>query len=834
MEIPELSLLSRSAWALAALLLLTCSTAAFAQFNASDRTFHVPRIDAITIDGDDGDWKDHGLLVYPLLDERGDIPDPEDFSVRLRLGWDSRGLLCLVTVVDDIILENDQDRYLFEKDSVELFLGDAQEREVNYYMTVIAPGMDQLHQVPRTYFFDCRQAARATGESSALKAIVRRSAIPGGYQIEALLPWENLNLEPQAGQVCKFQFYAMDADGDGSLYSAVWYPRHNTHLNMTQSMWQLLLSDSAPQPIVATVRIDGLRVRVIADPSLSGEEVIVRHGDEAVQRGSLRQDHELAIEELWLDNKTFGNTAQSIQVEIAGQPVFAGSIGGAAACLASAMEICQLGFDQYVFTTNEFPKPHVANPIAVEALIGPFVLNARYFDDAFNEVSAPEENGRYGAIVELAPHHGRTSRRFFTLYRAAGSDTALPLPAISLPGGLMFQTGDYVDEAEARLRCINSSESAHTPSQDAEAALADKQWWIGLKRRLYAMEARYGSPDFGPEQLAQAGAPPLREGSAAEAGVEEGLVTEIDRICRTWSDARRRKGHGFSLCIARKGVIFFHQAFGSAADDGPMTVDTPCRLASTTKIFAGALTMMFVDRGLVSLDAPLDQYLPTLTEALRDKPLTLRHLFTHTSGIPGNYGDDLNDLEERIADVYRTLDSPVYHNYGGTGYALAIKALEMVSGTPLQVMAKEHLLGPLGCSDAAAMDDSHRGARGTVSDLAALGQMLVNGGTYGQYRFFGEETWQAMKPHRLTSILGEETDKQWGIGMWYWPNEPHGFSDSQFGHPANSAYLWVDPRRQLVIAYTATQKKMGFYEMACGAEVLAAIDAWLPVSESGD
>src|SRR5437764_1307405 len=90
-------------------------------------------------------------------------------------------------------------------------------------------------------------------------------------------------------------------------------------------------------------------------------------------------------------------------------------------------------------------------------------------------------------------------------------------------------------------------------------------------------------------------------------------------------------------------------AFGKRdlATGAPMTTDTVIRIASMTKAVAGTCAMQFVEQGLLELDSPISSVLPELASIqvldgfdsagkakLRapTRPVTLRHLLTHTSG----------------------------------------------------------------------------------------------------------------------------------------------------------------------------------------------------------
>ena len=106
--------------------------------------------------------------------------------------------------------------------------------------------------------------------------------------------------------------------------------------------------------------------------------------------------------------------------------------------------------------------------------------------------------------------------------------------------------------------------------------------------------------------------------------------------------------------MARNGEILGHEAFGEADPlvGDPMTTDAQFRICSQTKAITSMAAMVLWERGQLGLDDPVSAYLPefadigVLDTLLADstgvysppsRPVTIRHLMTHTSGIP--YGD---------------------------------------------------------------------------------------------------------------------------------------------------------------------------------------------------
>jgi CubicO group peptidase (beta-lactamase class C family) len=137
----------------------------------------------------------------------------------------------------------------------------------------------------------------------------------------------------------------------------------------------------------------------------------------------------------------------------------------------------------------------------------------------------------------------------------------------------------------------------------------------------------------------------------------------------------------------------------------PVDGDTLFQIGSTTKTFTGTLALRLAEMGKLDLDTPIRTYLPDLK--LRDESVasrvTLRHCFTHTSGWAGDYFDDFgmgDDALARyvaaIADLPQQTPLGTLWSYNNSGFALAGRVIEIVTGKTYEEALKELLLDPLG------------------------------------------------------------------------------------------------------------------------------------------
>src|SRR5882757_3811482 len=129
---------------------------------------------------------------------------------------------------------------------------------------------------------------------------------------------------------------------------------------------------------------------------------------------------------------------------------------------------------------------------------------------------------------------------------------------------------------------------------------------------------------------------------------------EIDQVLRQKSDAREIPG--VVAMAANSKEVIYQGAFGKRdlSKNDAMTLDSVFWIASMTKAITAAAAMQLVEQGKLSLDEPIGKVLPDLASPqvlegydangepkLRaaNKPITLRHLMTHTAGFVYNMWD---------------------------------------------------------------------------------------------------------------------------------------------------------------------------------------------------
>jgi methyl acetate hydrolase len=176
--------------------------------------------------------------------------------------------------------------------------------------------------------------------------------------------------------------------------------------------------------------------------------------------------------------------------------------------------------------------------------------------------------------------------------------------------------------------------------------------------------------------------------------------------------------------------VIYQGAFGkrTLGGDQAMTLDTVVWIASMTKAITGAAVMQLVECGSLDLDKPASTWVSDLASVQvlegfdtsgapqtrpPKRPITLRHLLTHTAG----YGYPI--WSEALARYYRVMSLPstgscemaalrvplLFDPGERWGYGINLewagKAVEAVSGKRLSAYLRENLFGPLGMHDTA-------------------------------------------------------------------------------------------------------------------------------------
>jgi CubicO group peptidase (beta-lactamase class C family) len=320
---------------------------------------------------------------------------------------------------------------------------------------------------------------------------------------------------------------------------------------------------------------------------------------------------------------------------------------------------------------------------------------------------------------------------------------------------------------------------------------------------------------------------------------------------------QRRQAAGFVALVARRGQVVFHESYGTRglANSAPMGKDAVFDLASMTKPVTVAAALMLLEEGRITLSDPIGEYLPEFRNPQIEespgvfrpaaRPITVEHLFTHTSGIFDGRTRAEKFESPTLADYMRIIaQKPLRYQPGSTflygdSHDVLGYLVQKVSGMPLDRYVQERILTPLGMKDTwywppeeihnrravlvvNGKDDPESisrvppaaakartfigGASGlysTAADYWRFAQMLANGGEWNGKRILGPKTIAWMAQNHIGEMpsfrapgtrfglgLAVVTDPgatglPYSKGTYYW-------SGSQ------GTLFWIDPAEQVV------------------------------------
>ena len=216
---------------------------------------------------------------------------------------------------------------------------------------------------------------------------------------------------------------------------------------------------------------------------------------------------------------------------------------------------------------------------------------------------------------------------------------------------------------------------------------------------------------------------------------------------------------GAGLLLMRfDGTILLEQYWGE------FDSTTVVPIASATKWLSGTAIMSLVDDGLLDLDLPVGQILPSFAGRPDGMDqMTVRQMFSHSSGLPGGspwVGVKTITLEQAVNGIAANagMNSPpgAEFRYGGASMQVAGRVAEVVSQISWEQLFADRVTTPLGISDTDFLGLGPTtnpriagGAQTSIDSYERVLRMLVDGGTYnGQ---------QILSPDAVATMLSDQT-----------------------------------------------------------------------------
>lgn len=312
---------------------------------------------------------------------------------------------------------------------------------------------------------------------------------------------------------------------------------------------------------------------------------------------------------------------------------------------------------------------------------------------------------------------------------------------------------------------------------------------------------------------------------------------------------------GAVVLVADKDAVLSVDALGYADIKAgkSMQVDSIFWIASQSKSMTAVAVLMLVDEGKISLDDPVEKYLPEfrgqMVVAEQDKqhvllrlpahPPTIREVLSHVSGMPFKSSIEEPTLDGLpLARAVRSYamtplqtEPGTHYQYSNAGINTAARVLEVVSGMKYEDFMQTRLFDPLGMSDTTfwpseeqasrlaksyrpnkdktnleevplvhltspLTDRNHRfpmpagGLFSSAKDTATFCQMLLNGGQWKGRRYLSPESMAELKKKQTPEPLDDNYSLGFALGKGW------------FGHGgAQATHMEINDAKGLVLIW---------------------------------
>jgi CubicO group peptidase (beta-lactamase class C family) len=334
-------------------------------------------------------------------------------------------------------------------------------------------------------------------------------------------------------------------------------------------------------------------------------------------------------------------------------------------------------------------------------------------------------------------------------------------------------------------------------------------------------------------------------------------------------------GAGVVSLVMRHGVVGEFDAVGWQDIEAhkPMRTDSIFQIMSMTKPITAVGVMMLVEEGKLGLHEPVEKYLPefrgqmlvaarnsdgTVLLKKPSRPIVIRDLMTHTSGLPGAPPAGMKELDQKMdhtlaeavlaySQMPLEFEPGTKWQYSNSGIAVLGRLIEVTADEPYERFISERILQPLGMKDSfyfppadktdrIAMVYRHQngklvragaeilggdpslyrkgakypapefGLYSTAEDLSHFYQMMLNGGTYNGRRYLSRQAVDLMREVHTGNIAPAGWIPLGGSGYglaWEVMRDPISqlmmMPAGTYGHDgAFGTKGWIDPKDDLI------------------------------------
>jgi CubicO group peptidase (beta-lactamase class C family) len=361
----------------------------------------------------------------------------------------------------------------------------------------------------------------------------------------------------------------------------------------------------------------------------------------------------------------------------------------------------------------------------------------------------------------------------------------------------------------------------------------------------------------------------------AQAGMDAARLAAVRSEMQRFVD--EKKIAGAVTVIGRRDHLASVEVVGfrDVENKLPMQLDTVFRIASMSKIVTAVAVMLLVEDGKLSVDDPVEKHLPefrgqklitkiegdVVTLGVPERPITIKDLMTHTSGmncgLPAGFADLYNKRNRPLAEaVVAFSQHPLVEppgkiwRYCGPAYDTLGRIVEVAASQPFEAFLEQRLFGPLGMKDTTFHPSAAQRARlaiiygndkdtikraekqgfpaenvvypaasgglySTALDYARLCQMLAGKGMVAGKPLMRADTVAKMASVHFT--YAEKVGFSPGLGMGLGvqvvmtPTEvTAALAPGSFGHGgAFGTQAWIDPKNELYFVLMIQREGFG-------------------------
>jgi CubicO group peptidase (beta-lactamase class C family) len=351
-------------------------------------------------------------------------------------------------------------------------------------------------------------------------------------------------------------------------------------------------------------------------------------------------------------------------------------------------------------------------------------------------------------------------------------------------------------------------------------------------------------------------------------------LERVRELCRRATETGEVPG--IALVVAGGGRPVLNESWGvrEAGGNDPTSTDTIWLIASVTKPVVAAGICLLLERGELVLDDPVRRLIPEFSGEDR-AGVTLRHLLTHSSGLPDMLPEDrelrrahapLPEFIRRICTTPLLFAPGTDVRYQSTGIALLGEVIERVTGQRCRDFLDREFFQPLGMTSGALgwkpefaerlatvrLPDEQQGTDwhwnspywrdfgapwggmfATAEEFTRFLGMVGGGGVWDCRRYLGRATVSEMTRNQTADLpdLPDAVRRRstWGLGWRHAAGRESDYlgdlvSSSAFGHGgATGTAVWHDSQTGVSFVLFTNQPGIGRFAAQVGNAVLAAV-----------